>query len=168
MSAARVALVTGGGRGIGRAIALAFARAGLDVAVVARSREPVDGVAAEIAALGRRSMAGACDVTLAPSVDAAVAAVRHTLGPIDVLVNNAGVDLTGALVELEPERILQLLAVNLAAPMLLSRAVIPGMLGRGRGQIVNVSSFVVNGFTPLAVGCCGNSLNSPVQCGLIE
>jgi 3-hydroxybutyrate dehydrogenase len=140
VSAARVALVTGGGRGIGRAIALALARAGLEVAVVARSRESVDRVAEEVAALGRRSFAAACDVTIARDVDRAVAAVRGRLGNIDVLVNNAGIADSAPLAKLDEAQWDRTIAVNLKGTYLCTRAVIDEMVTRGSGRIINVAS----------------------------
>jgi uncharacterized protein len=133
LAGARV-VVTGASRGIGAGLVTALAQRGARVVLVARSQADIEARAAELK--GEAFPADLADpATIEPLVHAIEAA-----GPIDVLVNNAGVDLTGALVELEPERILQLLAVNLAAPMLLCRAVIPAMRDRGRGHIVNVSS----------------------------
>jgi len=133
MAGARV-VVTGASRGIGAGLATELAARGAQVVLVARSQADIEARATE---LGGRAYPA--DLADAAAIEPLVRAIEAD-GPIDVLVNNAGVDLTGALVDLEPERILQLLAVNLAAPMLLSRAVIPGMRGRGRGHIVNVSS----------------------------
>src|SRR5262245_25248210 len=89
--ATRVALVTGGGRGLGRAIGRALATEGLAVAIGARSRDQIDAAAAELRASGRAALAVPLDVTDAASITAAVAAVTAELGPIDVLVNNAGI-----------------------------------------------------------------------------
>jgi len=127
-------VVTGASRGIGAGLATELAARGAHVVLVARSRTDIEARAVE---LGGRSYPA--DLADPATIEPLVRAIEAD-GPIDVLVNNAGVDLTGALVDLEPERILQLLAVNLAAPMLLSRAVIPAMRERGRGHIVNVSS----------------------------
>jgi len=140
VTAARVALVTGGGRGIGRAIALALARAGLDIAVVARTGESVERVAHEVEALGRRSMATACDVTIARSIEDAVAAVRANLGPIDVLVNNAGIAESAPLHKLDEDHWDRTIAVNLKGTYLCTRAVVGEMVSRGSGRIINVAS----------------------------
>jgi 3-hydroxybutyrate dehydrogenase len=140
VSGGRVALVTGGGRGIGRAIALALARDGLDVAVVGRSQAPLDAVAKEIAGTGRRSFAAVCDVVSARDVDAAVAAVRGRLGSIDVLVNNAGIAESAPLTKLDEAHWDRTIAVNLKGTYLCTRAVVDEMIGRGSGRIINVAS----------------------------
>jgi NAD(P)-dependent dehydrogenase (short-subunit alcohol dehydrogenase family) len=137
----QVALVTGGGRGIGRAVAGSLARAGAAVAVLARSADQLAETAEAIAAAGGRGLACPADVTDRPAVEAAVAEVERQLGPIDLLVNNAGVGgPVGPLAEADPDAWWRCLEVNLRGPLLCSRAVLPGMLGRRRGRIVNVAS----------------------------
>jgi NAD(P)-dependent dehydrogenase (short-subunit alcohol dehydrogenase family) len=137
----RVALVTGGGRGIGRAIAAALARAGASMAVLARSAAQLDEVVSDITRAGGRAFACPADVTDRTAVESAVAAVGQTLGPIDLLVNNAGVGgPVGPLAEADPEEWWRCLEVNLRGPLLCSRAVLPGMLARRQGRIVNVAS----------------------------
>src|SRR5690242_4404595 len=133
LSGARI-VVTGASRGIGADLATVLAGRGARVVLVARSRDAIEARAKEL-----DGEAFTADLTDAATIEPLVRAIEAD-GPIDVLVNNAGVDLTGALVELEPERILELLAINLAAPILLCRATIPAMLERGRGHIMNVSS----------------------------
>jgi NAD(P)-dependent dehydrogenase (short-subunit alcohol dehydrogenase family) len=130
VSAGRVALVTGGGRGIGRAIALALARDGFDVAVIGRSRAALDTVVREIGGIGRRSFASACDVTSAREVGAAVDAVRASLGRIDVLVNNAGIAESAPLKNLDEAIWDRTIAVNLKGTYLCTRAVLEEMAGR--------------------------------------
>jgi NAD(P)-dependent dehydrogenase (short-subunit alcohol dehydrogenase family) len=136
----RVALVTGGGRGIGRATALALARAGCDVAVAARSGLELAAVAREVEALGRRALALPLDVTDRAALAAAPAAVEGALGPLAILVNDAGVDASALAVRTSDETWDRLLAVNLTAPFLLARAAVPAMLARGYGRVVNVAS----------------------------
>lgn len=127
-------VVTGASRGLGAEIASRVARKGARVALVARSKDAIAKLAADL-----RGDAYPADLADADGIGDLVDRISAD-GPIDVLVNNAGMDLTGALIELPPEQIRELLMVNLLAPMLLSRAVIPGMRSRGRGHIVNVSS----------------------------
>lgn len=144
--AGRVAFVTGGGRGIGRATALALARQGADIAVLARSAEEVRAVAAEITALGPRALALAGDVAKGASVDAAVAETTRVLGRIDILINNAAVigplqsTATG-----DPEEWASAITVNTIGAYRCVRAVLPGMLARRWGRIVNVTSGAAQG-----------------------
>ncbi len=127
-------VVTGASRGIGAGLTTALAERGAHVVLVARSRDAIEARATELG-----GEAYPADLTDASAIEPLVRKIEAN-GPIDVLVNNAGVDLTGALVDLDTDRILELIAVNLTAPMLLSRAVIPAMRERGRGHLVNVSS----------------------------
>ena len=136
----RVALVTGGGRGIGRAIALAFAREGADVAVTARTQGEIDAVAAEVRGLGRKALAVACDVGERPRVEAAVRQVADGLGPVSVLVNNAGIAQSAKLLDTDDLLWERHLRVNLTGAFLVTRAVLPGMLAAGWGRIINVAS----------------------------
>lgn len=133
ISGARI-VVTGASRGIGKALATELAARGARVVLVARSADALGKLAAELG-----GEAFPADLTDTTAIEPLVRAVEAE-GPIDVLVNNAGVDLAGDLVEQSPDAIAALVALNLTAPMLLSRAVIPGMRAGGRGQIVNVSS----------------------------
>lgn len=140
MAPARVALVTGGGRGIGREIALAFARDGMMVAVAARSRDQVADAAEAARALGAEACAIALDVTEPDAVATAVRQVAATLGPVDVLVNNAGIAESAPLLKSDLAHWERHLRVNATGPYLLSREVLPAMLERGWGRIVNVAS----------------------------
>jgi NAD(P)-dependent dehydrogenase (short-subunit alcohol dehydrogenase family) len=133
----RVALVTGGGRGIGRAIALRLAADGLAVAVAARSRDQVDDTAH---AAGARALALMLDVTDAASIAAALERTTRELGPVDVLVNNAGVAESAQFVKTEPDFWDRHFAVNVRGPYLLTRAVLPGMLERRWGRVINIAS----------------------------
>jgi len=136
-----VALVTGGSRGIGRAIVLRMAALGADVAVndVARE-EDARAVVDEIVALGRRGAVAMGDVSREADAAAMVAAVEQALGPIDILVNNAGLTRDGLLLRMDEADWDLVLDVNLKGAFLMSKAVARGMTKRRRGAIVNLSS----------------------------
>jgi meso-butanediol dehydrogenase / (S,S)-butanediol dehydrogenase / diacetyl reductase len=136
----RVALVTGGGRGIGRAIALALARCGADVALVARTRGELEAVAHAIATLGRRTVALEADLAVRSQPAAQAARAAEALGPIDLLVNDAGVDASGPVQRIDDSTWDRVMAVNVTAPFLLVRACLPSMYARGYGRILNVAS----------------------------
>jgi 3-oxoacyl-[acyl-carrier protein] reductase len=142
----RVCLVTGASRGIGRAIAVGLAEAGCDVAVNCRSRgEQAWAVADAVKAMGRKAAVVQADVSRKAEVDAMVAAVESALGPIDVLVNNAGIALRRTVDELTEADFDRTIAVNLKAAFLCTQAVLPGMRARGWGRIVNISSGAARG-----------------------
>ena len=136
----RRALITGGGSGIGREIALAFAREGLAVAVGGRNLERVDETAAAIRDLGVGALAVELDVTDADGVRAACARMTAELGPIDVLVNNAGIAESAPFARTDPALWERHLAVNVTGPYLCAREMLPGMLARGWGRVINVAS----------------------------
>lgn len=138
--AGKVALVTGGGRGIGRAVALALAGAGADVAVVARSAPELAESAAAIQGLGRRALALPLDVTDPAAVNGAVERVAAELGPVAILVNNAGVAPSLKFLETTDELWARTMHVNMSGAFYFSRAALPGMLAAGWGRIVNVAS----------------------------
>jgi 3-oxoacyl-[acyl-carrier protein] reductase len=132
----QVALVTGGGRGIGRLIALELADAGMRVAVAARTPDQVDETAREIDGLALTA-----DVSKQQDVEAMTATVERELGPIDLLVNNAGVGLGGTVPwEEDPADWWRVFEINVLGAYLCSRAVLHGMVERGRGRIVNTGS----------------------------
>jgi NAD(P)-dependent dehydrogenase (short-subunit alcohol dehydrogenase family) len=134
----RVAIVTGGARGIGRATSLALGRQGAAVAVV--DLQDADAVAAEVEAAGARAAAYAIDVARSSDVQAMVEDVSARFGGIDILVNNAGIGRPGGIEDVTEEEWDRTLAVNLKAHFLACRAVVPHMRRRGGGHIVNVTS----------------------------
>jgi len=137
----KVALVTGAGRGVGRATALELARRGADIAVVARSAQEIEETASAVRDHGCRAFAFPVDLGDLGTASGVAPAVEGALGPVAILINNAGVvGPFGASWELDPSAWAQAQRVNLIAPFLLTRAVLPGMIGAGWGRIINVSS----------------------------
>ena len=145
-----VALVTGATAGIGRATAFALGRAGYRVGVCARTRGPVDALVAELRAEGIAAAGRAADVGRAEPVEALVQAVATELGPVDTLINNAGIAIIRPLIELSVEEWDATMATNLRSLYLVTRAVLPGMLERKSGIVVNVASLA--GKNPLVGG----------------
>lgn len=142
----RVALVTGGSRGIGRAVALALADAGAAVAVNYRERaDDARTVVDTIRSAGGRAMAIGADVSRSVEVSAMVAAVVHELGPVDVLVNNAGLAIIRGVEDITEEEFDLTIAVNLKSAFLCTQAVVPAMRARKWGRIVNISSGAARG-----------------------
>jgi len=137
----RVALVTGGSRGIGAAIAIALARAGADVAVNYRERaQAASAVCDEIVAMGRKAISVQADVSVAAEVKRMVAEVEAQLGAVDILVNNAAIAHPRKLQEISEAEWDEVLAVNLKSVFLVTQAVIGGMRERKWGRIINLSS----------------------------
>lgn len=137
----KIALVTGGSRGIGRATALALAKAAADVAVNYQLREAgAQAVCQEIGGLGRRALAVKADVSLASEVARMVETVIKELGAIDILVNNAGISRPQPLSEITEQDWDEVLTINLKSMFLVTQAVLPGMRQRKWGRIINLSS----------------------------
>lgn len=158
----RLALVTGGSKGLGRVIAGALAEAGADVVVVSRTRSACESAAAEIrAATGRRAWAVAADVARADDVDRLAAEVGRDAGPVDVLVNSAGLNVRGPAGSLAEADWDAVLGVNLKAPFLLARRFGPAMAARGWGRIVHLGSILS------AIGLPGRTPYASSKAGLL-
>jgi NAD(P)-dependent dehydrogenase (short-subunit alcohol dehydrogenase family) len=139
----KVALITGGARGLGLTMATALAEAGANVALSGRSAGPGDEAAAKItAATGRVAKAYAADVTIAADVERLVTSVEKDLGPIDILVNNAGVNIRGTVDQLSEADWDSVIDTNLKGPFLCARAAGPGMVKRGWGRVINLGSIL--------------------------
>jgi NAD(P)-dependent dehydrogenase (short-subunit alcohol dehydrogenase family) len=136
----RVAVITGGGTGIGRGTALVLAEHGADVVLAARRAEPLESTANEVRALGRRALAVPTDVTSAEQCQALIDRTVHELGRIDILVNNAGGAETKSIRKWTEDEWHQVLALNLGSVWFLSRAAAEVMIPQGKGAIVNISS----------------------------
>jgi NAD(P)-dependent dehydrogenase (short-subunit alcohol dehydrogenase family) len=136
----KVAIITGGGTGIGRAIASAFGREGAKVAVLGRRREPLESVARELSGKGAEAKAVVCDVTQSSATIAAVADVERCFGRINVLVNNAGALSVTTVETISEQDWDRLIETNLKGPFLMARAVLPALRRAGGGSIINVGS----------------------------
>ena len=146
--AGTMALVTGGASGIGRAVAERIAREGADVAILDKNGDAAQTVAAGIGKSGRRAVALAVDITYPDATAAAVSQAVQALGPVGVLINNAGGPTGESFDDTDPAVWRRDIELNLSAAFYVSRAVIPGMLSRGGGAIVNVAT--VNAITSVA------------------
>ena len=142
----KVALITGGGRGIGKAIAAAYAREGAKLALCARTAGELDQAVTELRALKAEAEGWTCDVSLEEPVQAWIANVEKKFGRIDVLVNNAGVMTRPApITELDVKKWDYTIAVNLRGPFLVTQAMLPIMIKQKSGSIINVSSMIGRG-----------------------
>jgi NAD(P)-dependent dehydrogenase (short-subunit alcohol dehydrogenase family) len=139
----KIALITGGSKGLGFTMATALAEAGADVALSGRTQSTCDEAAAKIAAAtGKRAKGFAADVTSAADIERLVASIEDSLGPIDILINNAGVNIRGTLDQLTEADWDSVIDTNLKGPFLVARAIGPGMAKRGWGRIVNLGSIL--------------------------
>jgi len=134
------ALITGGGKGIGRAIAVALAKEGVDIALLGRSTGPLEEVAAEVASHGVKVAFAIADVGDINAVNAAVQKISEAFDTIDILINNAGIASFGNFMELEPAQWENIIRVNLLGVYYVTRAILPGMIERQTGDIINISS----------------------------
>ena len=134
------ALITGAGKGIGKAVALALAQEGVNLALLARTEADLQQVASQVTALGAKASVVTADIADQHSVEAAVAKAKAALGFLDILINNAGTAAFGSFLQLEPAQWEQIVKVNLFGVYYATRAVLPDMLERKTGDIVNISS----------------------------
>jgi NAD(P)-dependent dehydrogenase (short-subunit alcohol dehydrogenase family) len=159
----RRALVTGGSKGLGRVMANALAEAGADVAVTSRTIGECADAADSIArSTGRKTLAVAADVTQSDQVDRLVAQVQETLGPIDILINSAGINIRGAAEELTEADWDSVVNVNLKAPFLLARKLGPAMVQRGWGRVINMGSILS------VIGLPGRAPYASAKAGLLN
>ena len=145
------ALITGAGKAIGKAIAIALAKEGVNVILIARTQTDIDQLADEASNLGVKSLALAADVSDINSINSAVEKALAKFKTIDILINNAGIAAFGKFMELEPAEWEKIIQVNLMGTYYTTRAVIPNMIERQTGDIINISS---------TAGLNGNALTS--------
>ena len=138
----KVALVTGGNGGIGKGIALGLARAGANIAIVARNQDKSASAVAELEALGIQTVSIRCDVTDVDDVDTAVAACVERFGGLDIVVNNSGVNVRKLPHELDLAEWQTVIDVNLTGVFLMSKAAYPEMVKRGGGKVINIGSMM--------------------------
>lgn len=136
----KIALVTGAGKGIGRAVAVALAHEGVHVGLLARTESQLRDVAQELQALGVKTAVAIADIADRAAVEAAVAQVQQALGPIDILINNAGIGTFAKFLDMDPATWEEIIRVNLFGVYYATRAVLPGMIERQTGDIINVAS----------------------------
>lgn len=157
----RTVAVTGGGGGIGGATCRRFGAEGAKVAVLDMNLEAAEKVAAEIRAAGGTAEAFRCDITNRAEVDATVAGIESKLGPVDVLVNNAGWDVFKPFTKTSPTDWERLIAINLVGALNMHHAVLPSMVARNRGRIVNIASDAAR------VGSSGEAVYAACKGGLV-
>ncbi|BDD93130.1 acetoacetyl-CoA reductase [Pandoraea sp. NE5] len=157
----KTVIVTGGGGGIGGATCRRFASEGAAVAVFDRDLAAAERRAGDIVAAGGRAQAFACDITVRDQVDAAVAAASAALGPVDVLVNNAGWDIFKPFTKTTPAQWESLIAINLLGALHMHHAVLPEMVARRSGRIVNIASDAAR------VGSSGEAVYAACKGGLV-
>ena len=147
----KTALVTGGGRGLGKAVALALAAEGVNVAITGRNENNLKSVVAEIESKGVKSSYSVFDVTDKKQVFASLEKLQNDFGKLDILINNAGIAAFGGILEMDDEQWEDIVKTNLFGPYYVVKAVVPGMVEKKSGDVVNISS---------TAGLKGNALTS--------
>jgi 3-oxoacyl-[acyl-carrier protein] reductase len=138
--AGKISVVTGAAQGIGREIALLFAREGADVAIVDRNKKSGEDVAEQIRSLGRHAISIVADIGEEDQIKVGFQSISRELGPVDILVNNAGIDTTSLVVDMPTSLWDEMLRINLRSVFLCTRAVLPGMIEKKSGRIINLAS----------------------------
>ncbi|QNK57921.1 3-ketoacyl-ACP reductase [Paenibacillus sp. PAMC21692] len=136
----KVAIVTGAARGIGKATAVALAKEGVNVGLVARSEASLKEVADELKGLGVKAAYATADISSKEQVEAAVEALRSELGSADILINNAGIATFGTVLDMDPEEWKRIIDTNLLGTYYVTRAVLPQLIEKSGGDIINISS----------------------------
>lgn len=136
----KIAYITGAGRGIGRAVALELAKEGVNVGLIARTESNLKNVAGEAESLGVKASVAVADIADMEQVDQAISRLQNDLGPADILINNAGIGLHGDFLEIDPKDWKHTFEVNVFGTYHVTRAVLPQMFEKNRGDIINISS----------------------------
>lgn len=157
----KVAFITGAGRGIGKAVAVALANEGVNVGLLARTEGALQEVAKEVEALGVKAAYATVDVSSLEEVEQAISTLTNELGKADILINNAGIGKFQSLLEMDPEEWKQIIDVNLMGPYYVTKAVLPQLIEKNGGDIINISS--TNGLN----GAATSSAYSASKFGLI-
>ncbi|REB73301.1 3-ketoacyl-ACP reductase [Cutibacterium acnes] len=157
----KIAFITGAGRGIGKAVAISLANEGVNVGLLARTEEALKEVVTEVEALGVKAAYATVDVSSLEEVNEAVATLTRELGKADILINNAGIGKFESLLDMNPEEWKKIIDVNLMGPYYVTRAVLPQLIEKNSGDIINISS--TNGLN----GAATSSAYSASKFGLI-
>lgn len=157
----KVAFITGAGRGIGKSVAVALANEGVNVGLLARTEGALQEVAKEVEALGVKAAYATVDVSSLEEVEQAISTLTNELGKADILINNAGIGKFQFLLEMDPEEWKQIIDVNLMGPYYVTKAVLPQLIEKNGGDIINISS--TNGLN----GAATSSAYSASKFGLI-
>jgi 3-oxoacyl-[acyl-carrier protein] reductase len=157
----KTAFVTGAGRGIGKAVAVALANEGVNIGLLARTEADLEEVEREVKSLGVKAAYAAVDISSQEEVDQAIKKLTDTLGTADILINNAGIGRFATLLEMDPQEWKRIIDVNLMGPYYVTHAVLPQLIEKNGGDIINISS--TNGLS----GAATSSAYSASKFGLI-